>query len=179
MNEPARIYTDGGVVKKNPSVLAGTWAWCWVDSLGKRTCWQSGVIEADERYPDGISNNITELAAALLALESAPAGWSGCLCTDSEITARRIRLARSGSTLSSSVPMQLQRRLSWAINQVGNFSIQRLAGHPNQQELAAGCKRNGDPVSEHNVFCDVQCTKEAKAWVTQRQQNLGIAVATI
>ena len=66
---PAQIFCDGGVIGPNPSPIGGTWAWCWVhdDVMIKH---EYGVVEPCDLGLTKITNNHTELLAAVRALES-------------------------------------------------------------------------------------------------------------
>src|SRR3990167_11188278 len=96
---PELIYCDGGVIGPNPSKLGGTWSWCWVDkgAIVKR---EFGIVTPEDIWsPDGVdhkgsnpavTNNQTELYAAMKALSSVPRSWDGILWTDSRITLLRV-----------------------------------------------------------------------------------------
>jgi ribonuclease HI len=163
------LYCDGGLVGPvNPSPDGGTWAWCAVNPFGARIAQASGVIDA----PRGgtVSNNVAEFVAAVLALETVPAGWSGTLYSDSLITLNRLF---QGWTLTNIPPDWVQRG-SAALQRLGNANWVLLQGHPTKAELQAGRGKKGYPVSEHNVWCDQACRAAALAERSHRAL-LGVA----
>ena len=82
------IFTDGGVIKKNPSAIGGTWAFVCVDAQNEKIYEESGVVPA----PNGksITNNQTEIIAIIKALEAMPENWNGILFSDSKISLGRV-----------------------------------------------------------------------------------------
>lgn len=163
---PDEIYADGGLIGPlNPSPLGGTWAWCWVAG-GRIVRRASGVIWPDPNVLllskkaslKGVSNNISELVAAVRAIESLPDGWVGPLWTDSHVTACRLR----GSDKFTMVPRWLIDRTVAARRTFGG-RVCTLAGHPTEDDLLRGrAKRNGLPVSPYNVWCDDACHRRAE-----------------
>lgn len=151
------VYCDGGLVGPNPSRRGGTWAYCWVRRTVRiRT--RSGVVTPDDLDVEAVTNNHTELLAAVLALESVPPDWSGTLFTDSRITA--CRLARRDVPFRGTPPWLVQRARALA----GRFKIVLVGGHPTELELMIGYRKGSRlPVSEHNVACDKMCTLAAKS----------------
>lgn len=156
---PHKIYCDGGVIGRNPSFHGGTWCYCWVDEEGKRIKSASGVVTPQEvESIERITNNFTELLAALKALESVPKDWSGILYTDSKITMGRIT---RGSKFNG-IPNDMRLR-TLDIRRNRNYKVVLVAGHPTRLELENGVRaRNGLPTSIHNCFCDEECGKRAK-----------------
>lgn len=149
-------YCDGGLVGNwNPSRLGGVWAFCWVDDGGDRVHGRSGAFTPADLGMELISNNIMELLAAVLCIESLPEDWDGVLCTDSSITLARMT---TGDRFAN-VPRWLIDRTRQA--RVGrNWHARLVAGHPNRTELRDGVKRkNGLPTSPHNVWCDQECKR--------------------
>ena len=90
MTLPNSIFTDGGVIGPNPTKLGGTWCWCWVTS-GVILKHESGVVTPGDMGTEVVTNNVTELYAALRALESVPNNWHGTLISDSMVTLHRLR----------------------------------------------------------------------------------------
>lgn len=157
-------YCDGGVCGPNPSALGGTWAWCHVlrtgpDDEGYRKTWSAGAITPEEAGLPAITNNLTELIAAVYCLEDLPDGWGGLLHTDSRITLCRVvkkPLGRKPAAMHG-IPQWLQDRLHAVKARLGNYTVVLLGGHPTRAELAAGLQKDGYPVSVHNVWCDQEC----------------------
>ncbi len=108
-----------------------------------------------------ITNNVTELLAAIHALTHAPEGWSGNLYTDSSVTMSRLKRGRGASSLQP----ELQRMLTQAKKRAGSFTIHLLKGHPSEEELEKGSAANGYPVSKWNVMCDDLCNEQARLFL--------------
>ena len=155
---PNLLYCDGGVIGPNPSLLGGTWCYCWV-SNGEILRHRSGVVTPEDLGIPHVSNNITELYAALKALESVPHDWGGVLFTDNIVTLHRFTMSKKWN----GVPDWLRRRVR--DRRAGRrYDVGLLCGHPNRAELAAGIGKRGYPVSKFNVFCDKECTRLARAY---------------
>jgi ribonuclease HI len=168
-----RLYCDGGVLKVNPSPYGGTWAWCLTndepkyandgDSGENITRCASGFISPEWGVNGFVSNNVSELWAAVSALEVMPFDWKGTLCSDSQVTLGR--LAREWPLRG--VPDYLAHwladiRLRLRTDLLG-VEFLLLQGHPTKADLASGIgARHGYPVSKFNVWCDQACTERAK-----------------
>lgn len=154
------LYADGGVIKKNPSTIGGTYAWCGVDENGNRVVEGSGYVPAPEGRP--VSNNHTEQIAICKALEAMPEGWSGTVCSDSQIALGRVFKGWSEKNL----PRNISERSSRAVARLGRIETVLLQGHPTKADLAAGIgKKRNLPVSIHNVWCDKECTRQAEEYL--------------
>lgn len=155
------LYCDGGVIGRNPSIIGGTWAWCLIrDGLVFRSA--CGVITPEDckPHPGIVTNNITELYAAVQALEAMGEGWDGIIHTDSSITLQRITEGVS----FANVPQSLRIR-ALAVRRGRKYKTKLLAGHPTKEELVKGkARRNGNPVSIWNCWCDEQCQRLAKEY---------------
>lgn len=165
MSDVIAVYADGGLIHSNPSTTGGTWATCHVDADGERVWSRSGVILADAADPlfAEVGNNQCEFYALLNGLEALPDGWSGTVYTDSLLTIRRFRdLERTGL---AGIPNDWRRRAAVTLGRLGQLAYVLLDGHPTRVQLAAGVGKRGNPVSEHNVFCDKACTAEAKRYL--------------
>ena len=106
-----------------------------------------------------MTNNLTELLAAVLGMESMPANWDGTLYTDSQVTLYRVerRSPRKKAARMNGIPSALVERLNAARNRLGNYSVILLGGHPTYSDLALGHRPDGLPVSQHNVHTDKLC----------------------
>lgn len=157
----AAVYADGGVIGANPSPIGGTWAWCFVNADNQRIHTASGVVLPRTSCPL-ITNNLTEFLAVVKALEALPEGWSGTVYSDSQVTIGRIFWGWKQNNL----PLVLLRQANAAI---ARLDFQRctavlLDGHPTRAQLLAGRGKRGNLVSEHNVWCDLACQREARAY---------------
>ena len=155
----SELFTDGGVIGKNPSKIGGTWAWCLVED-GELSRFDSGIVVAS--CGNHITNNFTELYAALNALNSVGLEWEGTLYTDSAIT--RHRLMKSNAFNGIPRWMETEAR---NLRQTRKINVVLISGHPTKRDLIAGRKRNGKPCSVWNVFCDKRCRKLAEKALRQ------------
>lgn len=153
------VYADGGVIGVNSSPVGGTWACCHVNDHGVRVYTASGVVLPRQSCPL-ITNNLTEMVALVKALEALPEGWHGAVYSDSQITLGRLFLGWK----MSGIPDVLIRQGSAALKRLdlARVTWTLLDGHPTKAQLAMGKGKRGNPVSEHNVWCDKQCAKEAQ-----------------
>lgn len=152
----SELFVDGGVIGKNPSKIGGTWAWCLIED-GNLIEFKCGCVYAGFVDCGVITNNFTELYAAVRALRSVPDGWEGTLYTDSVVTKHRL----TNSDAFVGIP-------KWLITETKTLRIIKkpkivlVGGHPTKAELIAGKRRDGRPCSPWNVFCDKACCKMAK-----------------
>lgn len=120
--------------------------------------YQSGFVTTREFNLPNITNNLTELLAALYALESVPDNWNGTIFTDSRITLFRVT---NGVKFAGIPQGMIDRAMKLRRNRKYKCSL--VGGHPTREELKKGFKRkNGLPVSQFNVFVDGQCKKAIK-----------------
>lgn len=160
------VYADGGVIQRNPSPLGGTWAYVYVGADDQQIAHDSGIVLPRQNLPL-ITNNLTEFVALVKALEALPAGWSGQVLSDSQVTLGRMFLGWRLSGIPSVLVRQYEAaraRLDWA-----NVRWTLLDGHPTKAQLAAGVGKRGNPVSAHNVFCDQACGRQSKAFLEKQQ----------
>ncbi len=163
MNVIASLYCDGGVIERNPSPFGGTWAWCMVGEDGSRIGHGSGICVREDNAP-AITNNLTELIAAVVGMELLPEGWAGRIYTDSIVTLYRIERREPGRPKAkmAGIPLWLVDRLEVARAKLGAYEVHLLGGHPSRAELATGRKaKSGLPCSIHNVLCDKLCAEES------------------
>lgn len=157
MSRVVAVYCDGGLVGRNPSDIGGTWAWCGVDKDGNRIVEESGFVAATATRK--VTNNHTEQIAICKALEALPDGWSGTVYTDSNCALKRV--FRGATTYN--LPRNIKARCAAAVRRLGRIEAVLLEGHPSKADLERGYGKKHDlPVSEHNVWCDKACTREAE-----------------
>lgn len=146
------IYCDGGVVWKNPSPIGGSWAFALVDKYDECLYYESGFVQSTPNR--NITNNVSEQIAIVKALEHMPQGWSGTVCSDSQVALGRAFLGWKRNGL----PNNVSKRLDLAILSLGKLDFELLQGHPTCYELASSIgARTGKRVSRHNVLCDKLC----------------------
>lgn len=160
-------YADGGVIGANPSSIGGVWAWCHVDEAGRRIATDSGVTLPRASLPL-ITNNLTEMIALVRCLEALPAGWSGTVYSDSQVTLGRLF---QGWKMNG-IPPVLMRQGSAAVERLRTIHWILLDGHPTKAQLAAGIGKRGNLVSEHNVWADAECNRRAREYQAARQPIL-------
>lgn len=154
------LYTDGGVIGRNPSPEGGVFAWCLVEN-DFRVKEHSGLILPGAIGMQAVSNNNTELLALLDGIEALPKDWTGRVNSDSRIALGWVFLGWS----PEKIPQVLRTRLA-ALHRSGRLAglqWRLLQGHPTKADLARGIgeKRNL-PVSIHNVWCDEACSRLAR-----------------
>lgn len=160
----AAVYADGGLIERNPSPVAGMWAWCHVGADGWRIREGSGVIvpaDVVEVSPEGVTNHHSEVLALLLGLEELPDGWSGTVYSDSK-NALNVFFA---SARVNKLPASWRPRVGAVLRRLGAMRSVRLDGHPTKAQLKAGVGKRGAPVSEHNVHVDRLCTRAGERFM--------------
>jgi hypothetical protein len=154
-----QLFADGGIVGHNPSALGDTWAYRILayDQIIKQA---SGSITPEQARVPAITNNLTEMIAVIRGFQALPADWRGQVLSDSQITLGRIFQGWKWH----GIPLWLHHEFQAERKRLINFESLEfflLQGHPTKAELAAGIGSRGYPVSEHNVWADKACGKEA------------------
>jgi hypothetical protein len=167
MNEIVAAFCDGGVIRRNPSELGGTWAWCMVGPDNEILQSDSGVIPAGEYGLPEITNNVSELVALLRLLYHLPAGWSGPVYSDSQNSLGRVFHGYK----CKFVPQVLIDRIRPATERLGKIEPILLDGHPTRAQLAAGIGKRGHRCSEWNVWCDKRCGEESINFLAERERK--------
>jgi ribonuclease HI len=172
---PMALYADGGVIRKNPSSIGGTWAFCLVGPDGEQVLEYSGLVIAKgkPRHPDiptavmpdagDITNNVTEfvaLSVGLAFLSECFPGWSGEVCSDSRITL--IRMFEMAKTRG--LPPDLVALAAECRSKLGTLTPVLCKGHCTREWLAAGQHPDGRRASKHNAWCDAECTRQGEAY---------------
>lgn len=149
------LYVDGGVIGSNPSPKGGVWAWCLVNSLERRIACDSGIVRPKDYGLRNITNNLTELLAAINGLEAMDQEWRGKIWTDSRITF--LRLIKK-NTKFNGIPGELVTRC-FQLRNNRKWRAHLLKGHPTKKDLRKGHTDKYKPVSIHNVWCDKECRR--------------------
>lgn len=150
------LYTDGGVIGRNPSAIGGTWAWCLVDD-GEVIREGSGIITPNDISKSTVSNNDTELYAAVRGLEAVGPNFDGVWFTDSKVTIHRL----TSHPKFTGCPLWLRKRAE-QLRDARKWTVILLGGHPTKADLKIGKMTDGSPVSEWNVRCDKECCRLAE-----------------
>lgn len=162
------VYADGGVIGRNPSPYGGTWAYTHVNADGERIAEDSGTIVPEWAGVDLVTNNLTELYAVVRGLLALPAGWSGVVYSDSQITLGRLFHGWAWNN----IPEWLYRDAEAAMGRLAWTRCEPvlLDGHPSKAQLAAGIGKRGNRVSMHNVWCDKACGAQARAFLAEMNE---------
>ncbi len=157
------LYCDGGLLTTNPSDVGGMWAWCQIErGLGSDEHIvesNSGILLCGQVQPGQVTNNITELLAAVEGLESMPDGWVGTIYTDSQTTYLRVRKSGKKQSKLNGVGQSLRARLMEQKRRLGNYHAMMVGGHPTLGDLNVGYNERGVTVSRHNCWCDAECER--------------------
>ncbi len=165
------LYADAGLLSPAPSAHGLTWAWRLVSPTGAHIT-ESGVLTPAELRMGTVENNLAETLAILFGLEALPNDWSGVVYSDNLNALRRaggLRYAwRKGNMVGpvkfGGVPVEHRERMRKQWDRLGLYSCVLLGGHPNRKELAAGVRKDGKPVSIHNVELDRKCQELSSEW---------------
>lgn len=142
------LYTDGGVIIKNPSKIGGTYAWALVEPNRDRLLsFGSGIFTPKWMDKKEVTNNHTELVAALYGVREAKdrgiqiTRWY----SDSEVTLGRISKG-------------------WALKNVPEWMVCLL------QDLRPGfgiqCIHvDGHQGNQWNEFCDLLCQRAGEEYL--------------
>lgn len=175
---PTAVFSDGGMVPDgrpihSRSILGGTYAWVQVNmAQGLQIASAGGLILPSQYGLRDITNNLTEMVAALSAIDAWPDGYTGVLYLDSEVTMNRIWDNWKLEGLPSTLVGWLRRVKRGA--KVEQLSPQLVAGHPTQRDLARGYDVKRRPVSPWNVWVDLECQRFAQQYLEQRFEGRGV-----
>lgn len=181
LNRVRELYCDGGLMKKNPSSIGGSWAFCGVDSERKLLIAYADIVVCKESQI--ISNNTTETIAICKALELMPIGWDGTIISDSKVA-----LTRTFSNPKfTGCPGNVRIRLKEAFNRLKVKNYIHVAGHPiitelkgefgfdNETNLPLSRKLSDSgkqmPCSKHNAYVDALCNQVMKEYFEEREYN--------
>ena len=158
LRPPIDIYTDGGVIGKNPSERGGTWGFVVVKD-GKAIYELSGILRPIDISLPVVTNNMTELWAIMSALEWSNA-WTPTIYTDSIISFYRLTKKKAKW---AGIPNDIRERFVAARSRHAlPVKAVHLKGHPTKAMLASGRCPKGTPVSKWNVRADDLCNAEAR-----------------
>lgn len=152
------------------------YAWCHVDEDGKRVATGAGLYavvrdgvhlppNAEEWAGWTVSNNLMELMALVRGLEALPDDWCGTVNSDSSYA---LGILFRGWKLGDHIPHWIRERMGRALRRLGAECTPRLLDglhiRPTTRKtskdylaLELGVGKRGNPVSEHNAWCDLAC----------------------
>lgn len=150
-----KLYTDGGVIRKNPSVIGGTWAYCLVDADDNLLYEDSGILAT--KFTGGkVTNNQTELLAVIKGLQTIQRDMVIHVLSDSEITLGRVFSGYSMENIPDWMAEQLDEERK-RLTQFKKFKHTLLSGHPTKSQLEMGIGKRGHPTSIWNKRVDDLC----------------------
>lgn len=180
------LYVDGGCTLGNPSRFAAQWAYCQVDAEGHHVKEMSGIIlratdptlrtvnrpdrvivvPSGEINPNGLTNQLSELVALTLGVESLPLDWVGHIYSDSESALHRMFQGES----MGGIPEEWQYRCQLAPGRLRRPQWTLLGGHPTKADLESGIRaarpgKRALPCSVHQAWCDFECQRLGKKFV--------------
>lgn len=159
-----RLYTDGGVVKKNPSPIGGTWAWILVKDDNHIISSHKGFISPkDMQMGDFVTNNQTELLAVVQGLCYLDNYEVVEICSDSEITLGRLFRGSPFKNIPEWMKSALEQEKERLIN-FKLFTYELMDGHPTAIEVLHGIGKKGHVTSRFNVMCDDMCKQVAERY---------------
>ena len=162
-----KLYTDGGVILKNPSTIGGTWAWILVDDMDEIVLDKaSGYVTPKDLRTDVVTNNQTELLAVIEAFSSMD--WDSVLelRSDSEITLGRVFKNYAFNNIPEWMRLKLiveKKRLE----NFSKFSYMLMDGHPTKEQVEKGTGKKGHVTSKWNVWCDKECGRQAQLAISE------------
>lgn len=159
-----RLYTDGGVIQKNPSPIGGTWAYCLVTIKGNLMYEDYDVERADRFNGKLVTNNQMELLAVIRGLQTLRRDMVVHICSDSEITLGRLFHGYAMENIPEWMLEELAQERS-RLTQFKNFKYTLLSGHPTKSQLITGTGRNSHPVSQWNQRADSLCKLAGKEYI--------------
>lgn len=155
------VFADGSTIAANPSPIGGAFAWCHVER-SQRIVEACGIIPAGWLGLKAITNNLSELVAAVEAVEALPDGCECVLYSDSRITLHRLNHAEKWN----GIPDELRWRAEAVKPRI--YRVKLLAGHPTKKQLVNGRGRKGYMVSIHNVWADSRCRELGFEYASRR-----------
>jgi len=167
-------YTDGGIIGKNPSTIGGSWAYVFLNGDGRNVGECSGVVTPEDIGLPAITNNLTELFAAVQAMCDLPDGWAGTIFTDSYVTLCRIS-KKFPRPKFNGIPAELRELCLSQRYRLGAYGVELLAGHPTADDLRRGRKKGTNlPVSVWNVHVDKKCGAAGRAFVESLKESRAV-----
>jgi ribonuclease HI len=173
------VYADGGVIGSNPSAIGGTYAYRLIEEDGEVGHYIDGAFVLTARENGGtVTNNQTEMMGVLSALELVPDDFAGTVYSDSQVTLGRVFMGWKWANVPKFMHEKYQALRARLIN-FNNIKYVLLDGHPTKAQLQAGKGKRGQPVSEHNVWCDHACTEAGEKYLADYEQMNPLSLAEV
>lgn len=206
-------YSDGGQLSANlkdvGSIHGGTWGCVWTDKDDNRVQEAHGTVLPNKAIGRmGVTNNDSEMIAALIALDNLPDDWRGTFHCDSIVTIGRIKelsphvahlperisnlpwsetdkakmrnleRAKKRAELTATVGAEMVETLEAILWRLGAFKIRHLKGHPNKEWLEKGVSPSGRPVSIWNKRCDDMANESKKLYFKKLGEAMSLQSQT-
>ena len=155
------LYTDGGVIQKNPSSIGGTWAYCMVKWDGTLLYEDYDVVRPSKFSAGVVTNNQTELLAVIRGLQTVHRDQVIHIYSDSEITLGRLFKGYAMENIPAWMVEELDAEIK-RLHLFRKFKYTLLSGHPTKAQLETGIGKRGHPVSEWNKRADTLCNRVAQ-----------------
>ena len=162
------LFCDGGVIKKNPSKIGGTWACKIVNGSAVGTF--SGVITPAEAHVAAVTNNLTEMFALVNGLMRLDWNWVGTIYSDSQITIGRAKLGWKWKNIPQWLYELFGREAARHHDYWDSIQWVLLGGHPTKKDLERGFRDDMAPVHINNVWCDQECQRLAKEFLSKQNK---------
>jgi hypothetical protein len=163
------VYTDGGTCGAH-----GVFAYCFVNSAGERIRRVSGTIGGAKLGFKRMCSTAAEIVAAWMAFRGLPDGWAGCWYADSN---KALRHVMGLCEPPDYIPEWVWRELHVEKARLGGFKAARVAAHPTALDMLHGMTLSGLPVSQHNIWCEAECSRQRRLVASRRRAKVrGAAV---
>lgn len=155
---PWSLWTDGGLLSRNPSPLGGSYCAIHVNPENKMVWTDRGILIPKHLGVEKITNNHTELTAVYRGIRRLPDGWKGEIVSDSECVLAWLQQEGRGMYrtwkncppwLQSYVELEQKRILDTD----GRLEYRHVEGH---QESSLDHRWNCE--------CDRICNEEKQLW---------------
>lgn len=174
MSKIIEAYCDGGVIASNPSSIGGTYAYRLIYDDGHIEEYHTATTPA-QMGVDVITNNQTEMIAALMMITQLPHDFEGTVYSDSAVTLGRIFKGWKWKNIPQRFH-EMYKRQRIRFTNWDKIKYVQLDGHPTKAQLASGIGKRGNPVSEHNVWCDEACQKAGEGLMAElRRCECGVS----
>lgn len=156
------IWTDAGLLSRNPSDKGSVWAGVYVGQGGNVLMTKKGHLLCNQTLPS-ITSHVAELYAIIRALDSVPSEWTGEVYSDNETAIGWYFQTYKVNAL----PALVLREMLTSRNRLFNFPKIEFAvckSNPTQKELMYKRALDGTdmPVSIYNKMADKICKHHAE-----------------
>lgn len=176
MSKILSLFVDGGVIGSNPSMIGGTYAYRLIFEDGSNA--GRGNVITPTEIGGPVTNNQTEMLAMLEGLKRLPDYWTGTIYSDSAVTLGRVFSGWKWKNIPTWMH-QLYKEQRARLTCWSDIKYVQLDGHPTKAQLLSGIGKRGNPVSEHNVWCDQACTEAGETFMAGIAKNIPSAIEMV